>query len=88
MIARKSRYATAAWGYQYLEDPSNHNIWQPETFSYTDLATGREVWVVVHAPDLSDFYSKEHGSNAWSFDGARMGFFSMPRRTGNPAVGA
>jgi len=86
MIARQQRQTSAAWGSQYLEDPSNYYIWQPESFCYTDLQTGTEVWVVERAPDLSEYYSVEHASNAWSFNGSKIGFFSSQRPTGNPAV--
>jgi len=86
MMARRTRHGSAHWGPQYLEDASNHYTWQPETICYIDQSTGREVWILVKAPDKSDYYSKEHGSNIWSYDGSRIGFFSMTRPTQNPAI--
>ncbi|HTY60836.1 MAG TPA: hypothetical protein VMG30_01130 [Acidobacteriota bacterium] len=86
MVSRKSRLGSANWGPQYLEDASNHYTWQPETLCYTDQSTGREVWILVKAPDNSDYYSKEHGSNIWSYDGSRIGFFDIARTTRNPAI--
>ena len=75
MIARKARYTTNPWPTSLLEDPNNNYIWQPETLCYTDVTTGREVWVLTHAPDTQEFYSKEPGTNVWSYDGSRIGFF-------------
>jgi len=86
MVARKARYAGASWGPQYLEDASNNYIWQPETLCYTDQSTGHEVWILTHAPDLSEYFSKEHASNAWSFDGSKIGFFSLSRTTLDPNI--
>jgi len=92
MIARRERQNSAVWGYQYLENPNTY-IWQPETLMYTDQETGHEVWILVRSPDAEspwggDVYSKEHGSNAWSFDGSRIGFFSLHRETANPEIGS
>jgi len=82
--ARKARYGTAVWGYQYLEDPATY-IWQPETVIYTDVTTGHQVVILARQPDHEDIYSKEHGVNAWSADGARIGFFDRgTRNTANP----
>ena len=86
MMARKARYATNPWPTSQLEDLNNNYTWQPETLCYTDVTTGREVWILVHGPDNSDIYSKEHGTNAWSYDGARIGFFSINRPTKNPIL--
>ncbi len=83
-VARKTCYGTNGWPTTQLEDPSNHYIWQPETLAYQDLTTGHEVWVLVHAPDQEEIYSKEHGTNVWSYDGSRVGFFSTQRPTANP----
>jgi hypothetical protein len=85
-IARRDRQVSAVWPTSELEDPSNHYIWQPETLMYHDVATGHEVWVLTHAPDISSLYSREHGTNMWSFDGATVGFFSTYRPTHNPAL--
>lgn len=87
MMARKVRYATNPWPKSQLEDASNNYIWQSETLSYKDVTTGHEVWVLVHGPDNQDFYSKEHGTNAWSFNGSRIGFFDYSiRKTNNPTI--
>jgi hypothetical protein len=87
MEARKIRQTTATWGFSYLEDPVVNYIWQPESLTYTDTTTGKEVWVLVRQPDHQDIYSKEHGSNIWSHDGSRIGFFdSATRKTANPQI--
>lgn len=89
MMARKQRQVTATWGRQYLENPKDKYIWQPETLMYTDQKTGHEIWVLARQPDHQDVYSKEHGSNAWSFDGSRIGLFDYSTRdTNNPAISA
>jgi hypothetical protein len=87
MIARKSRYAAAAWGKQYLEDPKTY-VWQPESLTYTDVRTGHEVWVLIHGPDEQAIYSKEYATNAWSYDGFTLGVWisSDDRGTNNPKV--
>jgi len=86
-VARMARYATATWGYQYLENASNYYIWQPETLCYTDVVTGKEVWVLVHAPDRYDCYSAEHCSAVWSHNGSRIHFQNgNTRTTANPAI--
>jgi hypothetical protein len=92
MIARKARYTTNPWPTSLLEDRTNNYIWQPETLCYEDLDTGHEVWVLTHAPDKQEFYSKEPGTNAWSYNGSRIGFFSVyfpspERPTKNTALG-
>ena len=81
MTARRARYSTNPWPTTILEDANNNYIWQPETLSYTDVTTGSEVWILIHAPDKDDIYSREHGTNAWSYDGSRIGFFSINRPT-------
>ncbi len=86
MMARKARYATNPWPTDLLEDPNNFYIWQPETLCYNDVTTGHEVWVLVHGPDIQEIYSAEHGTNAWSYDGSRIGFFSAKRPTKNPLL--
>ena len=89
LVARKARYATNPWPTATLENSSNSYIWQPETVMYQDVTTGHEVWVLIHAPDRQEIYSKEHGSNVWSYDGSRIGFFSTsPRPTANAALGS
>lgn len=88
MTTRKSRQVTATWGTSYLENPLKNYTWQPESLCYKDIDTNAEVWVIVRAPDRSDIYSKEHGTNAWSYDGSRIGFFTTSRSTNNPAVGS
>lgn len=89
MMARRDRQATAAWGYQYLEDPNNNYTWQPETLMYTDDTTGHEVWVLVRQPHGQDIYSKEFATNCWSFDGSRVGFFDYSTRdTATPGEAA
>lgn len=86
LIARRSRQTSATWGAQYLENPQNNYTWQPESVCYYDTETGTEVWVLIHAPDREEIYSKEHGTNVWSFDGSRIGFFSSNRGTQNPIM--
>jgi len=89
MEARSSRQSSSTWGRQYLENAQNYYYWQPETLCYKDISTNHEVWVLVRAPDRGeDIYSQEHGSNAWSFDGSRIGFFARYRGTNNPSVGS
>lgn len=87
MEVRKTRQTTAQWGPQYLENAAKFYQWQPETLCYLDVATGKEVWVLVRQPDRQDIISKEHGSNCWSSDGSRVGFFDFGTRgTSNPAI--
>ena len=88
MIARKDRYATNPWPTTELEDASHNYVWQPETLMYSDMATGHEVWVLTHAPDREEMYSREHATMAWSYNGAHIGFFSQKRPTRNSALGA
>ncbi len=87
MIDRRSRQTSAEWGHQYMEDANNSYTWQPESFAYVDQETGHEVWVLVRTPDGNDVYSAEHGSNAWSWNGARLGFFSKSRSSSQPGSG-
>ena len=83
LMARKSRYATASFGANYLEDPTTY-VWQPETISYTDTTTGHEVWILIHGPDQTAIYSKEYATDAWSADGSRLGaFIPLSERTSN-----
>ena len=83
LIARQSRYAGQT--YYNGEDASNYYIWQPESLCYIDTGTGREVWVLVHNPDIEDYYSKEHATKAFNADGSRIGFFNYTgRSTSNP----
>ncbi|OGF50574.1 MAG: hypothetical protein A2231_10025 [Candidatus Firestonebacteria bacterium RIFOXYA2_FULL_40_8] len=84
VIARKARYSTNTWPANKLEDANNNYIWQPESLCYTDVTTGHEVWVLVHAPDIEQVFSREHGSNVWSFDGSRVGFFNNSESNGRP----
>lgn len=87
MMVRRDRQITASWGNKYFENPDNYYIWQPESLMYTDEITGHEVWVVARQPHGQDFFSKEHGTNAWSFDGSKIGFFDLSTRdTGNPEL--
>ena len=88
LMARKARYATNPWPSNLLENASNNYIWQPETLMYTDITTGHEVWILVHAPDIQEIYSTEHGTNIWSYNGSRIGFFSDARPTANTALGS
>ena len=88
LIARKARYATNPWPMSLLEDRNNNYTWQPETICYKDVTTGHEVWVLTHAPDIQEVFSKEPNSNAWSFDGSRIGFFTFRgRKTKNSEAG-
>lgn len=88
VVARKARYslAKAGWSASLLSNPENNYIWQPETLNYSDVLTGSEIWMLTRAPDTQEFTSKEHGVNAWSFDGSRIGFFSLTRPTNDPSV--
>jgi hypothetical protein len=88
LMARQARYATNPWPTYLLENVSNNYIWQPETVMYQDVTTGHEVWVQTRAPNLEEIYSTEHGSNVWSYDGSRIGFFSSNRPTTNAALGS
>jgi len=85
-IARQSRYAGQT--YYNGEDASNYYIWQPESLCYTDTATGHEVWVLVHNPDVQDYFSKEHATKAFNANGSRLGFFNYTGRNGsnNPSI--
>ncbi len=92
MEARKIRYITASYGKDYLEDVNNYYTWQPETLCYFDLETGHEVWVLVHFPDKQDIISKNPNTEAWSCNGAKIGFFTNVagpwyRRSDNPSLG-
>ena len=87
LMARKARYNSNVWPATALENPGNHYTWQPESVMYTDVTTGHEVWILTHAPDIQEIFSKEHGTNAWSFDGSRVGFFSTQRPTANSSLG-
>lgn len=88
IIARKARYTTAkpGWTASLLADTTNNYIWQSETLNYSDVLTGGEVWMLTRAPDTQEFTSKEHGVNAWSYDGSRVGFFSLLRLTNDPTI--
>ncbi len=77
MCARKARMLSASWGPQYLENSSNHYIWQPETLMYYDSRTGHEVWRLSNTPGLSTFYHNDISQNVWSADGKRLAFSSQ-----------
>jgi hypothetical protein len=85
LINRKARYVNANWGKGYLEHPSTF-VWQPETVCYSDVTTGREIWVLVHGPDEQSIYSKEYATNAWSYDGSTLGVWipTANRASDNP----
>lgn len=88
LMARQARYAINPWPTNLLENASNNYIWQPETVMYQDVTTGHEVWVLIRAPNFEEIYSTEHGSNVWSYDGSRIGFFSLSRPTANTSLGS
>ena len=86
MFRRKARHADVSIPAKNLEDPETF-VWQPETLCYTDVETGREVWVLVRLPDREDIFNKECSTNVWSCDGSRMGIFSTKHRvSANPKV--
>lgn len=75
MERRKARRAT----HTYYSGASIENDWerQPETFMYTDIKTGHEVWVLSSTPNNSNiYYTDISPANPWSADGAMLGFFS------------
>lgn len=88
MEARILRYGSNPWPTTQLEDSGNYHIWQPETLCYQDTTTGHEVWVLTHAPGIDEIFSREHGSNVWSYDGSKIGFFSSARPTANASLGS
>ena len=79
--ARKSRLSSASWGYQYLEDASDHYHWQNETVMYNDVQTGHEVWRMSTTPNIINYYHNDIGVTPWSANGKRMAFISY-RGTG------
>jgi hypothetical protein len=79
--ARKSRLSSASWGYQYLEDASDHYHWQNETVMYNDIQTDHEVWRMSTTPNIVNYYHNDIGVTPWSADGKRMAFISY-RGTG------
>ncbi len=81
LISRKSRLASATWGYQYLEEALNNFYWQNETVMYNDIQTGNEVWRMSSTSNLNNYYHNDIGVTPWSADGKRLAFFS-DRNTG------
>jgi len=81
LINRKTRHESANFNYVDLEDPSNHYYWQPETFSYKDVSTGKEVWKLSSTNGLKTMFHNSLGASPWSADGKRMAF-SSSRTTG------
>ena len=72
VIARKSRLATASWGYTLLENSSNYYTWQPETLTYNDVTTGNEVWRMTYDPLHIGGENHDIANTHWSANGNRL----------------
>jgi len=94
MIYRKTnRFSQIGTTYTpFTVETSPNYEWQPETLEYQDTVLGTEVWKLIMWPGKQDLISKEIDTNAWSFDGAKFGFFvsnvASTRRpaSNNPAL--
>ena len=75
MENRVARQASASWGSQYMEDASNHYIWQPETLMYEDTSFGSEVWRLSPSANFANSFP-DIGFPQWSADGKRIVFTS------------
>lgn len=72
VAVRKSRHATANWGYSLLENASNNYTWQPETLNYSDVTTGNEVWRLTYTPAGVGGVTQDYGITHWNANGNRL----------------
>ena len=70
-LARKLRYSQ--YSAAAIENGTTY-IWQPESLIFTDPETGHEITLVAWNPNNGQHPSKEHAAQAWSHNGAVIGF--------------
>ncbi|MFH2060864.1 MAG: hypothetical protein ABIJ59_18485 [Pseudomonadota bacterium] len=83
MMRRKNRISEASWGYEYVEDSNNGFVWQPESFSYSDKLSGKEIWrltgnIIDSVPGVGnpEEFIYDISESPFSADGQWIGFTS------------